>query len=118
MEGYAGNLMIDPLRSRLEDITLHANAPLYSTDGTPVDQKKVLSSGDGMGLNWTWTIYEAEFDGDNIMFFGLVNGDFPELGYFTLYDLMTDGVFADVSFDGVHPEEDDFATGGLDVSLN
>jgi len=96
--------MNDPLRSTLEDITLHANAPLYSTDAIPTEEKKILAIVDSLGLGWTWTIYEAEFDGDNIMFFGLVNGFEAELGYFTLHDLMTDGVMADVSYDGVHPE--------------
>jgi hypothetical protein len=34
--------------------------------------------------NWTW--YASEFDGDDI-FFGLVIGHFPELGYFSLSEL-------------------------------
>lgn len=34
--------------------------------------------------SWTW--YGIEFDGDDT-FFGWVDGDFPELGYFTLSEL-------------------------------
>ena len=34
--------------------------------------------------SWTW--YATEFDGDDT-FFGLVVGDYPELGYFTLTEL-------------------------------
>ena len=97
--------MISTLRSMLEDITLHANAPLYSPDSIPAGEKKILAIVDSLGLGWTWTIYQAEFDGDNNMFFGLVNGFEAELGYFTLHDLMTDGVMADVSYDGVHGED-------------
>ncbi len=35
-------------------------------------------------FSWTW--YGIEFDGTDI-FFGYVEGDFPELGYFTLSEL-------------------------------
>jgi hypothetical protein len=33
---------------------------------------------------WTW--YAIEFDGDDL-FFGFVDGDYPELGYFSLSEL-------------------------------
>ena len=35
--------------------------------------------------HWSW--YAMEFDGDDV-FFGFVDGDFPELGYFRLSELM------------------------------
>src|SRR5215207_1812420 len=35
---------------------------------------------------WHWTWYATEFDGKDI-FFGFVDGDFPELGYFSLTEL-------------------------------
>jgi hypothetical protein len=35
-------------------------------------------------FGWTW--YAIEFDGKD-MFFGWVDGDFPELGYFSLSEL-------------------------------
>jgi hypothetical protein len=34
--------------------------------------------------HWTW--YATEFDGQNV-FFGFVEGDYPELGYFALDEL-------------------------------
>jgi len=34
--------------------------------------------------SWTW--YVTEFDGEDL-FFGYVDGDFPELGYFSLREL-------------------------------
>jgi hypothetical protein len=37
-------------------------------------------------FSWTW--YGIEFDGKDI-FFGFVDGDFPELGYFSLSELMS-----------------------------
>ena len=36
-------------------------------------------------FGWTW--YGIEFDGED-MFFGLVDGDVPELGYFRLSELL------------------------------
>ena len=35
-------------------------------------------------FSWSW--YAIEFDGDDL-FFGFVDGDFPELGYFRLSEL-------------------------------
>lgn len=35
---------------------------------------------------WTW--YAIEFDGEDT-FFGFVDGDYPELGYFSLSELMS-----------------------------
>ena len=37
-------------------------------------------------FHWTW--YAIEFDGRDI-FFGYVAGDFPELGYFSLSELLS-----------------------------
>ena len=36
--------------------------------------------------HWTW--YAIEFDGEDI-FYGFVDGDFPELGYFSLCELQS-----------------------------
>ena len=36
-------------------------------------------------FHWTW--YAIEFDGEDT-FFGFVDGDFPELGYFSLSELL------------------------------
>ena len=55
---------------------------LYSTDG---QGDKAIAKVKFFGANgWTW--YATEFDGKNT-FFGLVVGDFPELGYFNLTEL-------------------------------
>lgn len=35
--------------------------------------------------HWTW--YATEFDPEDGIFFGWVDGDFPELGYFSLEEL-------------------------------
>lgn len=37
-------------------------------------------------FSWTW--YAIEFDGDDL-FYGYVAGDFPELGYFSLKELLS-----------------------------
>jgi len=37
--------------------------------------------------DWSWTWYAIEFDGTDT-FFGFVDGDFPELGYFRLSELL------------------------------
>jgi len=36
-------------------------------------------------FHWTW--YVIEFDG-NDLFFGFVDGDFPEMGYFTFREML------------------------------
>ena len=38
--------------------------------------------------DWSWTWYAIEFDGKDT-FFGFVDGDFPELGYFSLSELVS-----------------------------
>lgn len=37
--------------------------------------------------DWSWTWYAIEFDGEDL-FFGFVDGDFPELGCFRLSELL------------------------------
>ena len=61
--------------------------PLYSQDGKG-DEAVVIAKFFLPGTNWTWYATEGDLtdDGD-IEFFGLVAGDFPELGYFTLSSL-------------------------------
>ena len=57
--------------------------PLYSVedDPDPVVQCKFFYP----DFSWTW--YGIEFDGEDL-FFGFVDGDCPELGYFSLKELM------------------------------
>ena len=57
---------------------------LYAEEGTPIDDKMVwVKFFDPCG-SWTW--YATEFDGEDT-FFGYVDGDFPEWGYFSLNEL-------------------------------
>lgn len=37
--------------------------------------------------SWTWYATEGAPDGEDFLFFGWVNGDFPELGYFSLHEM-------------------------------
>lgn len=57
--------------------------PLYATenDHDPMVQCKFFYP----DFHWTW--YGIEFDGEDL-FFGFVDGDFAELGYFSLKELM------------------------------
>lgn len=36
---------------------------------------------------WTWYVMEGQVEGDDYVFFGLVDGHFREFGYFTLNEL-------------------------------
>ncbi len=58
--------------------------PLYATenDPDPMVQCKFFYP----DFHWTW--YGIEFDGEDL-FFGFVDGDFAELGYFSLKELKT-----------------------------
>jgi hypothetical protein len=58
--------------------------PLESTDS--IDPKKIIIPCKFIlpGTLWEW--YPTEFDGEDT-FFGLVKGDYTELGYFTLDQL-------------------------------
>ncbi len=62
--------------------------PLYSTEETPTDDKRVIVKFFSPYSQWTWFAVEGERqeDGD-ILFFGLVHGFENEWGYFTLNEL-------------------------------
>lgn len=40
------------------------------------------------GIDWTWHVFEAEIQKNDILFFGLVCGHEEELGYFRLSELL------------------------------
>lgn len=65
-----------------------AATPLYSTDGTPVEEKEVLVKFFNPTGAGTWWVFEAERleDGD-WRFFGLAEIHERELGYFHLSEL-------------------------------
>ena len=58
--------------------------PLMETrlDADPMVQCKFFYP----DFHWTW--YGIEFDGED-RFYGFVDGDFPELGYFSLRELLS-----------------------------
>lgn len=56
--------------------------PLGATDNDP--DPMVICKFFFPDFHWTW--YVIEYDGADT-FFGFVDGDFPELGYFTLSEL-------------------------------
>ena len=57
--------------------------PLYSQE--EVKDPMVIVKFFYPDFSWTW--YAIEFDGKDL-FYGYVVGDFPELGYFTLSELL------------------------------
>ena len=67
-------LLTKKLRKRLP--------PLYTTEKE--EDPMVICKFFFPDFHWTW--YVIEFDGEDI-FFGYVDGDFPELGYFSLSEL-------------------------------
>ena len=83
------------LEANLRERTEERAIPVGSTDGTPEEMKAVIATVESPTMNWRWTIYEAEqTEMDDMLFFGRVDGFESELGYFTLSELMTAGVFA------------------------
>lgn len=56
--------------------------PLYTTQNEA--DPRVICKFFYPDFSWTW--YAIEFDGEDL-FFGFVDGDFPELGYFRLSEL-------------------------------
>lgn len=67
-------LLTKALRKRLP--------PLYATEHE--DDPMVISK--FFYPDWSWTWYAIEFDRKDT-FYGFVDGDFPELGYFSLTEL-------------------------------
>lgn len=61
---------------------------LYATDGQADNVRKVAVKFFAPWSNWTWYVFEGEkLAGDDWEFFGLVDGDVKEFGYFTLSQL-------------------------------
>ena len=56
--------------------------PLYATEGQP--DPTVICKFFYPDFGWAW--YAIEYDGTDI-FYGFVDGDFPELGYFSFKEL-------------------------------
>lgn len=64
--------------------------PLYSGEGTPLEEREPVVKYFTPWSNWTWYVLEGQKqeDGD-WLFFGLVEGLETELGYFRLSDLQS-----------------------------
>jgi hypothetical protein len=60
--------------------------PLWSTEGTPLDQIIAQVKFFTPDAGWTW--YAVEFDGKDL-FWGLAHGFEKELGYFSLSELQS-----------------------------
>ena len=75
------------LQNKLETLALHFSTAIGSTDGIAEEDKQVMARLDSDQMGWSWVIYEAEFSGDDMLFFGRVNGFASELGYFTWGEL-------------------------------
>lgn len=58
---------------------------LYSTKNTPANEKVLKIKFFTPDANWSW--YVSEYDKDEKIFFGFVDGNYPEWGYFSLYEL-------------------------------
>lgn len=62
-------------------------APIYSKDGQGKDAEIICKFFTPWG-NWSWYVLEGEkAENGDWTFYGYVDSDFPEYGYFTLSDL-------------------------------
>lgn len=57
---------------------------LYETEDIKSDEKIVKLKFHDIEGTWEWYVVEAEIENNDILFFGYVNGHYPELGYFRL----------------------------------
>ena len=86
--------MKDKIRTYLAD---HPQ-PLYSQDGIPESDKRILFSAVHPGNFWTWPAYEADpVEMDDIMAFGRVDGFESELGYFSVDELIENGCIIQIN---------------------
>lgn len=61
---------------------------LYSTEDTPLDEKKCVVKFFCPWNHWSWYAAEGEqLENGDWLFFGYVKGDFPEWGEFVLSEL-------------------------------
>lgn len=58
---------------------------LYSTETVPAAEKEVIVKFFSPTSSWTW--YACEYDPETQIFFGYVEGTYPEWGYFSLKEL-------------------------------
>lgn len=58
---------------------------LYATEDIKVENKTIYIKYFTPDSNWSW--YVAEYDKESKIFFGFVDGLYPEWGYFSLIEL-------------------------------
>ncbi|WP_026804112.1 DUF2958 domain-containing protein [Aliarcobacter lanthieri] len=69
----------------LSDEQVNKLPPLYATENIATKDKIVKIKFFTPDSNWTW--YAVEYDKNEKIFFGYVNGHYPEWGYFSLQEL-------------------------------
>jgi hypothetical protein len=74
------------LMTLMNDEMIEALPSLYSTEKQPEGQRMIQFKYFDPCGSWTW--YAMEFDPDTNRFFGLVDGNSLEYGYFSLDELM------------------------------
>lgn len=57
---------------------------LYETEELKSDEKIVKLKFHDIAGTWEWYVVEVEIENNDILFFGYVNGHYPELGYFRI----------------------------------
>lgn len=60
---------------------------LYVTDGIPLKKKIVVCKFFTPDADWRWYVFEGQAENGDFTFFGMVFGDYAEMGYFTLSEL-------------------------------
>jgi len=79
-----------PRGHKLLTQTLEKKLPaLYATENVKLGEKVAVAKFFTPASNWTW--YAIEYDPEDQLFFGLVDGHCPEFGYFSLEQLETLG---------------------------
>ena len=58
---------------------------LYETEGIDIDNKKIIKKFFCHWNHWTW--YAVEYDPKTETFFGFVQGNYDEWGYFSLAEM-------------------------------
>lgn len=83
---FFNSLKNAPRKHKLLTKAIEKTLPkLYETDGVPCEEKTIHIKLFSPYTGWTW--YGAEYDPEEKLFFGWVQGDFPEWGYFSLEEL-------------------------------
>jgi len=90
--------MANSLKESLTNLTLAFGKSVGSTEDIAEADKEVMARLRSNILGWEWIIYEAEIQGDDILFFGRVKGWESEVGYFTLENLEVSEAYITLDF--------------------